>query len=175
MKSIVLISDTHGDLPQDVRNHLSNCDEIWHAGDIGSIQIVDELRKISVSRIVYGNIDSALVRSDTDDYLIFELEQLKVLLTHIAGRPFGYNVRVQQLIETHRPDIIVCGHSHILKVARDKKSGIFHLNPGACGYKGFHHKRTLLKFEMNKGKLQNMNVVDFGLRAAIKNTRSKHS
>lgn len=166
--TIALISDTHGDLPSDVLEHLKDVDEIWHAGDMGSVHCLKQMRETTKTRAVYGNIDGADIRIDTEENLVWELHGLKFLMTHIGGYPPKYNRRSLPMIEVMRPDVFICGHSHILKVVRDKKRNILHLNPGACGHKGFHQFRTFLKFDVTPNGLKDMKVVELGKRGQLK-------
>ena len=164
MKKIALISDTHSYFGEDVNKYLGECDEIWHAGDIGDIETLDSYREISKVRAVYGNIDGHVLRSDIPEYLFFMVEGLKVLMIHIGGYPGRYMPKAKELIKTYNPDIFISGHSHILKVIPDRKNDLLHMNPGACGIKGFHSVRTLLLFSLNKGQIKDVRVVELGNR-----------
>jgi len=168
MKQIGVLSDTHGKvLERGFIKFLSECDEIWHAGDIGSLNGLEQMAVIAPVRAVYGNIDSAEIRIETKRDSSWELHGLKFLMTHIGGYPPKYNRRSLPLIEVIRPDVFICGHSHILKVMRDKKRNIIHLNPGACGHKGFHQLRTFLKFDVTPDGLKDMKVVELGKRGRL--------
>ncbi|MEQ8520725.1 MAG: metallophosphoesterase family protein [Vicingaceae bacterium] len=160
MKRIGILSDTHSHLDKKVLGHLKNCDEIWHAGDIGSPEVIDKLCEISQVRAVYGNIDGQNIRSFLPEIQLFEVEGSKVLMTHIAGYPGRYNSKVRNLIEEFKPDIVVCGHSHILKIIYDKKLSHLHINPGAAGISGFHRIRTMVRLSVDRGKLSDMEVVE---------------
>lgn len=162
MKKIALISDTHSYFEEDVNKYLTECDEIWHAGDIGDIETLDKYRVISKVRAVYGNIDGHELRSDIPEYLFFTLDTLRVLMIHIGGYPGRYTPKARELIISYNPDLFISGHSHILKVIPDKRNDLLHMNPGACGIKGFHSVRTLLLFSINKGKIEDVRVVEFG-------------
>lgn len=164
MKQIGLISDTHSFLGDDVKEHLKDVDEIWHGGDFGQAQIIDQLEEIAPLKGVYGNIDDHEVRSAMPLNLIFECEGVKVLMTHIGGYPGRYTKRVAALLEEHKPDLYICGHSHICKVLKDVKRDLIHMNPGACGHSGFHQFRTMLLFECAKGKVINLRLVELGRR-----------
>ncbi len=164
---VALISDTHGDLPEDVLDHLKDVDEIWHAGDIGSLEIVDQLNEMAKTRIVYGNIDGHKIRTITEERLVFELYGKKYFMLHIGAYPPRYNTRIIQDLDAIRPDYFICGHSHILKVIRDKQRNLIHLNPGACGYKGFHIHRTFLLFDVSEKGISNLRVADLGRRGRI--------
>ena len=154
-----IISDTHNYLSKKTINYLSECDEIWHAGDIGTINILNRLEKISYTRAVYGNIDGDLLRREIKEYVVFKIKKIKVLMIHIAGRIESYNSKTRDLIKENKPDLLVCGHSHILKVSRDNKFNLLHINPGAAGNVGFHREKTIIRFDVNNEKIQNMQVV----------------
>lgn len=167
MLKIGLLSDTHGYLDERIKHHLKDCDEIWHAGDWGHINVSDDLAKIAKLRGVYGNIDGQTIRLSYPENLFFTCEGMKIFITHIGGQPGKYpqNVRAELLI--HKPDIYICGHSHILKVERDPKLNLLYLNPGAAGKHGFHKIRTMLLFEINQSKIENLRVVELGPRAKL--------
>jgi putative phosphoesterase len=164
MKEIGLLSDTHGFMDDRILHHLSGCDEIWHAGDIGSFSVMEPLHKISTVRAVYGNIDDAEMRGAYPLDCTFEVENAKCYITHIAGRPGRYPARVKSKVKEFEPDIFVCGHSHLLLVQRNPQTGLIHLNPGAAGKHGFHKMRTLLRFSIDHGKVENLRVVELGKR-----------
>lgn len=169
MKKIALISDNHGYVGDDVLQHLKDKDEVWHAGDIGSAKsIAPIIENTKVFRAVYGNIDTGKVREDYPLNEIFEIEGLKVLMTHIGGYPGRYKTRVRDLIRQHKPDLYICGHSHILKVMRDQQNDLIHMNPGAYGHHGFHKIRTLLTFVIDEGKIGDLNVIELGIRGRVK-------
>lgn len=168
MKKIALISDTHSLLKDDVVEHLKKHDEIWHAGDIGSMELVEQMESLGLPiRAVYGNIDDHQIRAVYPLNLSFECEGLKVFMTHIGGYPGRYVARVKEELLSDNYGLYICGHSHILKVIYDKKLEVLHMNPGACGTHGFHKFRTLLSFEIDKGKVQNAKVIELGLRGKI--------
>lgn len=168
MKKILLLSDTHNYLGEDVISHLHEADEIWHAGDIGDLPILDALQSIGKPlRIVYGNIDDKEMRNNVLLNESFTCEGLKVFMTHIGGYPGRYTKRVYGLLMKEKPGLYICGHSHILKVMPDKQIGLLHMNPGACGVVGFHKFRTLLRFEISEGKVTNLNAIELGLRSAV--------
>lgn len=165
MTKVGLISDTHSFLHKDVAHYFSKCDEIWHAGDVGDIQVYDKLCSMAVCRGIYGNIDGDTVRAALPIYQLFRCEQLKILMIHIAGSPPKYNTSTRQLIKAHRPDILVCGHSHILKIVRVPLSyNLLHINPGAAGNKGFHKVCTLVRFSINGTKVSDMEVIELDKR-----------
>ena len=168
MTKIGLIADTHSWLDDNVFRHFEQCDEIWHAGDIGSIKIIDQLEAFKPSRIVFGNIDSKEIQLRTHENLNFELEGFRIWMTHIGGAPPRYNPAVWPLLKSKTPDIFICGHSHILRVIRDKElSNMLYINPGAAGKEGFHKMRTLLRFNLHDGMISQMEVVELGKRGAI--------
>lgn len=144
--------------------YAQQADEIWHAGDIGDLVVTDQLASIKPLRAVYGNIDGATTRVEFPENNNFVCSGLRILITHIAGPAGKYNPRVQALLDAERPDVLVCGHSHILKVKHISHRNMLHLNPGAAGKQGFHSIRTMMRFEINQGKLQNMEVIELGKR-----------
>ena len=160
MKKIALISDTHSYFGEDVAKYLKECDEIWHAGDIGDASTLDKYCNLKPVRAVYGNIDGIDIRIDTPEYQFFTIEDLKVLMIHIGGYPGRYTPGARELIIRYKPDIFISGHSHILKIMPDKKYDLLHMNPGACGKKGFHKIRTLILFDLDNGKIENVRVVE---------------
>lgn len=164
MKRIGLISDTHGYHDERIAHHLSACDEIWHAGDIGTPQVSDQLSAMKPLRAVYGNIDGAELRRMHPVELHFEIEGLTIWMTHIAGRPGAWAKGIPQLIALRKPDVLICGHSHILKVQRDPRFNLLYINPGAAGIHGFHKMRTLLRFTIDAGQITDMEAVELGLR-----------
>ncbi|MBI2259920.1 MAG: metallophosphoesterase family protein [Flavobacteriia bacterium] len=164
MVRIAVLSDTHGYLDSKIWKYLKEVDEIWHAGDIGSIEVIDQLKSIKPLRAVYGNIDDSKIRTEFKEDYYFQIEQKKVLITHIAGRPYRYAKTLIPKLEKYTPDILVCGHSHTLLVQFDKKWNVLWLNPGACGYKGFHLMKTLLRFKIDGGKVIDMEAIEIGPR-----------
>ena len=167
MKKILLLSDTHGHLDQKILKYIDGADEVWHAGDIGTTAVADGISKIKPLRGVYGNIDGHELRSQFPENQIFSCQGVKVLMTHIGGYPGRYNPRVKKLIQEEKPQLYICGHSHILKVMKDRKNKLLHMNPGACGIQGFHKLKTLLRFKLNKGKIENLEAIELGKRGAI--------
>lgn len=155
---IGIISDTHSFVDPRVKEFLSPVDELWHAGDFGCIETADELAAFKPLKGVYGNCDGAEVRSDYPPVQLLEVEGRKILMTHIGGYPGKYDRKALQLIEGYRPDIFVCGHSHILKVMNDKRYNMLVLNPGAAGTYGFHQVQTALRFKIEQGRIFDMEV-----------------
>ena len=165
MTRIGVLSDTHGFLDDSILRHFADCDEIWHAGDIGPVSLLNTLEETGKTiRAVYGNIDDHQVRAIAPLNLLFQVEKKTVLITHIGGYPGRYNGRIRALIRDHKPDIVVCGHSHILKVIYDKNLDHLHINPGACGKQGFQRVRTLLRFTIHEDEISDMQVIELGKR-----------
>lgn len=165
---ILLLSDTHSYIDDRIINYAQQADEIWHAGDIGDLKVTDSLKKIKTLRAVYGNIDDKEARLEFPLNNRFMCEGMDVWITHIGGYPDKYNIEIRDEIKRNPPQIFICGHSHILKVQFDKKLNCLHLNPGACGTHGFHQVRTMLRFDINDGKISNLEVIELGLRASKK-------
>jgi uncharacterized protein len=165
---IGLISDTHGFLDEKVFHYFNECDEIWHAGDIGENRVYDRLSDFKKTRAVYGNIDGASLRTILPSDLIFEIEGMKIWITHIAGYPPRYTPGIKNKLKEILPDVLVCGHSHILRVMTDKKAGnLLYLNPGAAGIQGFHKIKTLIRFSVLKSKISDLQVIEMGKRSEL--------
>lgn len=147
-----------------ILHHLEGVDEIWHGGDIGNLEVTDALKELAPLRGVYGNIDGGDVRREFPLDQRFRLEGLDIWISHIVGRPGRYYQRARAILEKGAPDILVCGHSHICLVERDKKYGLSYMNPGAAGRHGFHHMRTLLRFTLDRGRIEDLEVVELGRR-----------
>ncbi len=162
---IGLISDTHNYLDPLVYKYFDEVDEIWHAGDIGTNVVTDALAKFKPLRAVYGNIDGHELRAEFPEDLIFEVNGLKVYLTHIGGKPYVYNKRIIPILNQENPNLFICGHSHICLAQFDKKRRMTCLNPGAAGVHGFHKIKTLMRFTVSQGKLSDLEVVELGARA----------
>lgn len=167
MKRIGLISDTHAWLDQAIFDHFLDCDEIWHAGDFGSMEIINKLNEYKSFKGVWGNIDDTEIRSNSNEYLIFELENIRFLMIHIAGAAGKYNSATKKLIKENSPQVLICGHSHIAKVLPDNKHGLIYINPGASGNQGFHKIRTCMKMDIKKGAIENLNVIELGKRGQL--------
>ena len=167
MKNILLISDTHGYLDPKLHAHIQAADEVWHAGDLGTEELANSIAAIKPFRAVYGNIDGAGIRITYPENLVFNCEGLKVLMTHIGGYPGKYPARVKDLIVQHQPGLFICGHSHILKVVPDKQFNLIHINPGACGVQGFHQVKTAIRFQIDKAKIFNAEVIELGKRNSL--------
>lgn len=167
MIKVGLLSDTHSYLDPKVFHYFKDCDEVWHAGDIGSMDLLLQLEDFKPLKAVYGNIDNAEIRAATQENLIWDCAGLKVLMTHIGGYPKRYNPRVRDLIREHKPGLYICGHSHILKIMPDPSNQLLHINPGAAGIHGFHKMKTLVRFSVDAGKIDQMEVIELGKRGAI--------
>ncbi len=161
MKRIGLISDTHTYLHPGLFKSFKECDEIWHAGDIGNIETADKLAAFKPLRAVYGNIDSHQVRIVYPEFQIFKCEDVKVLMTHIGGYPGRYQPAVRELIIKEKPDLFISGHSHILKVMYDKKYKLLHINPGAAGKSGLHKVITFVRFTIDGKQIKDLEIVEF--------------
>ena len=159
---ILLLSDTHSYMDERILHYASEADEVWHAGDIGDLKVSDALEKVSKLRAVFGNIDNAQIRATFPLNNRFTIEGVDVWMTHIGGYPPKYNINTRDEIKAHPPKLFICGHSHILKVVPDKRYQLLHMNPGACGTHGFHKIRTMLRFEINTGKIENLEVIELG-------------
>jgi putative phosphoesterase len=169
MKKILLLSDTHGHLDEAILRHAAEADEIWHAGDWGGgLLLSDRLSEIKPLRGVYGNIDGADLRQVHPETQIFDSEGFQVLMIHIGGYPGHYPASLRQLLKQERPSIFVCGHSHILRVMRDREYNMWCMNPGAAGISGFHKMRTMLRFSLHEGQLLEPAVIELGPRAALR-------
>ena len=161
MKKILLISDTHGYIDEKIVKYANKVDEIWHAGDIGDISVSDKLKKIKPLRGVYGNIDDQKIRTEFPLHNRFICEKVNVWITHIGGYPKKYNPKILEELKSNPPDLFICGHSHILKVMNDKELDLLHMNPGAIGKHGLHRVRTMIQFEINGEKIENLSVIEF--------------
>ena len=161
MKNIVLLSDTHHTLDERFFPHFDKADEIWHAGDIGSLSVTDTLKTFAPIRVVYGNIDDKTTRTEFKGNLYFKCEKVNVMMTHIGGYPGRYDKKILPIIEQANPDLFVCGHSHILKVMYDKKHKLLHMNPGAIGDFGIHTVKTILCFSIDGKEIKDLRVVEF--------------
>ena len=162
---IGLLSDTHGWLDERVFHYFEDCDEVWHAGDIGTIVVAEQLTQFKPLRAVYGNIDGQAIRSQYPQDQRFVCAGLHVWMTHIGGKPPLYTPPVRTALQQQVPDIFICGHAHILRVMHDTQHPpLLYLNPGAAGQEGFHQVRTLLRFELNDKKVSHMQAIELGKR-----------
>ncbi|WP_435254368.1 metallophosphoesterase family protein [Tenacibaculum sp. A30] len=164
MKKILLLSDTHSFIDEQILKFVKQADEVWHAGDIGDLYVTDKIKNVKTLRAVYGNIDDNKARAEFPLDNRFLIEGVSVWITHIGGYPNKYNQRVREELNRNPPKLFICGHSHILKVQYDKKLNLLHLNPGAAGKHGFHKVRTMLRFEIDKGEIKNMEIIELANR-----------
>ncbi len=170
MKKILLLSDTHSFIDDQIIKFVKQADEVWHAGDVGNIAVIKKIQEHTPVRGVYGNIDGQEIRSIFPLDNKFLSEGVKVWITHIGGYPNRYDKRIKDEIKKHTPDLFISGHSHILKVMPDKKLQLLHMNPGAAGKYGFHKVRTLLRFELDKGNIQNLEVIELNNTSLTQNS-----
>ena len=164
MKKILLLSDTHGFIDEQILKFVKQADEVWHAGDIGNLLVTDTIKKLKPLRAVYGNIDGNDARVEFPLDAKFTLEDVSVWMTHIGGYPNKYNQRIREEIKKNPPKIFIAGHSHILKVQFDKKLNLLHLNPGAAGNHGFHKIRTMLRFKLDAGDIKELEIIELATR-----------
>ena len=164
---IGLLSDTHSFLDPKIFVHFKDCDEIWHAGDIGDPALADSLEKFKPVRAVFGNIDDKSLQSRFPEDLWFDCEGAKIWMTHIGGTPPNYNPRIKKILKDKIPDVFICGHSHILRVKKDEKLKMLYINPGAAGNHGFHTMKTIIRIEIVSSKITKMEVIELGKRGAI--------
>ncbi len=160
----MLLSDTHSHMDAAILKYTEQADEIWHAGDIGTLAVTDALEKRKPIQAVYGNIDDYIIQKEFPLNNRFFCEGVDVFMTHIGGYPPKYNGRTRDLIKQNPPKLFICGHSHILKVMWDKKLGVLHMNPGACGKYGFHQVRTMLRFVIDGEDIKNLEIIELGKR-----------
>jgi uncharacterized protein len=161
---IGLLSDTHGWLHPRWAHHFKGVDEIWHAGDLGQVALISQLEQIAPVRGVYGNIDGTDVRRVWPLWQDFTLMGKRIWMTHIAGYPGKYAAEVRQRLQTASPDLLICGHSHIVKVMRDPKFGHLHINPGAAGHHGWHKVMTLVRFSLTEQGISDFKLIELGER-----------
>lgn len=164
MTRIGLLSDTHHYLDEAVFKHFENCDEVWHAGDFGTVEIADRLKKFKPMKGVYGNIDGYDIRSVYPEKLIWNCEEVNVYMTHIGGHPNKYAPGIKQQLITNDSRLFISGHSHILKIIFDDKINCLHINPGAAGNQGWHKIRTIVRFAINGSDIKNCEVIELGRR-----------
>ena len=161
MKKILLLSDTHSYIDDPILKYVKQADEVWHAGDIGNLEVTDTIKALKPLRAVYGNIDDAKARIEFPEHNRFKCESVDVWMTHIGGYPNKYDKRVKDELIKNPPKLFICGHSHILKVIPDKKLNLLHMNPGAIGKHGLHKVRTMLRFTIDNKKIDNLEVIEF--------------
>ncbi len=160
MLQVGILSDTHGSIHPKLYDFFENCDEIWHAGDIGDISVTDRLRAFKPLVAVYGNIDGAILRSEFPKDVSFQREQIQVFLTHIGGYPGKYQPGIRQKLNELRPKLFVCGHSHILKIIFDQNLQLLHINPGAAGNSGLHQKITLIRMKISEDRMFDVEILE---------------
>ena len=160
MKKILLLSDTHGHVDDHMMKYVKESDEVWHAGDIGTTQVTDTISSLKPLRAVFGNIDNHELRLSFPKELLFGCEDINIYMTHIGGRPGRYAKGISEKIKSIKPKIFICGHSHILKIKYDKVNQLLFINPGAIGKHGFHKVRTMVRFEIEKSDIKNMEVIE---------------
>lgn len=164
MTRILLLSDTHSYLDDTILKYAKQADEIWHAGDIGQLSVTDTLQHLKPLKGVHGNIDDHKIQLEFPLDNRFMCEGVDVWITHIGGYPNKYNIRVREEIKENPPKLFISGHSHILKVMWDKKLGLLHMNPGACGKHGFHQMRTMLRFTIDGADIKDLEIIELGKR-----------
>jgi putative phosphoesterase len=162
LKKILIISDTHGHLDEKLIKYIDSVDEVWHAGDIGNIEVCKKIESRKPLKAVWGNIDGQDLRITYQENLIFNCEDLKVYITHIGGYPGKYSPKPREIIMNEKPGLFICGHSHILKVMYDKHYNLLHINPGACGISGFHKVKTAIRMEVEGKEMKNLEVIELG-------------
>ena len=167
MKKVLVISDTHSYIDDRIIKYASEADYVIHAGDVGSFDVIEKLNSVSKLLFVYGNIDGNEIRSESNKFEFFKINDLKILLTHISGKTPKYNKETLIKIKEHNPDLLIAGHSHILKIQYDKVNKLIFLNPGAAGRHGFHLKRTMLRFEIKLNKIENLEIIELGSRSDL--------
>lgn len=167
MIRIGLISDTHGYIDDRILEHFTDCNEIWHAGDIGSQQVIDKLSQKIPFRAVHGNIDDFSIKNQFPENLVFEVENLKVWITHIGATPPSYNKKIRNNLLSIRPGLFICGHSHIVRIIPDRQQDLLYINPGAAGHQGFHKVRTIVRFTINTGQIIDLKVIELGRRGTV--------
>jgi putative phosphoesterase len=158
VKQIGILSDTHGYIPPNLYDFFSNCHEIWHAGDWGSLELVQQLRAFKPLKTVYGNIDGPSIRQEMPEILTFEIEKLSVCILHIGGYPGKYSPLFKKTVVNQHFDLMVCGHSHVLKAMKDPVTGMMHLNPGAAGVHGFHSVSTAMRLKMEHKRMFDLEI-----------------
>ena len=168
MTNILLLSDTHSYLDDRFIKHIKSVDEVWHAGDIGSLEVTDKILNLCPkTKIVYGNIDNSVIRQEFKKDEIFTCEKVKVWITHIGGYPGKYPFTIYQKLKEIKPLLFICGHSHILKVQYDKSLNCLHVNPGAAGTHGFHNVQTATMFTINEDKISDLKIIELERKPAI--------
>ena len=162
MTRILLLSDTHNHFDEKIIKYAEPCDQIWHAGDIGTVAVTDKLIKLKPLIAVYGNIDGMDVRREFPEHQRFKCEDVNVWMTHIGGSPGKYSPEIRNTLQINPPKLFICGHSHILKVMYDKKYNMLYMNPGSAGNYGMHKVKTLLRFTIDKTEIKDLEVIEIG-------------
>ena len=162
MKKILLLSDSHSYIDERILDYAKQADEIWHCGDFGNMEVIEALEKIKPLRGVYGNIDGTEIRKIFPEVLRFKCAEVEVLMIHIGGYPGKYTPLAKKEIEKQTPKLFISGHSHILKAMFDQKNHLLHLNPGAMGKVGWHQMRTMMRFDINKDQIENLEIIELG-------------
>jgi putative phosphoesterase len=162
MTKILLLSDSHSYIDDRILEYAQQADEIWHGGDFGSMEVIEQLEKIKPLKGVYGNIDNAKIRSEFPEVNRFSCENVEVLMIHIGGYPGKYTPLTKQEISEKAPKLFISGHSHILKAMYDQKNDLLHLNPGACGKQGWHKMRTMMRFTIHDTEIKDLEVIELG-------------
>lgn len=166
MKNILILSDTHSYYDEKLTKYILQSDEVWHGGDIGSLEVTDAISKLKPLKAVWGNIDDTDARMTFEENLIFQCEEIKVFITHIGGYPGKYSKGAREIITKEKPGLFVCGHSHILKVMFDKKNDLLHINPGAAGIHGFHKVKTAVRLTIDGKEMKNLEIIELGPRTS---------
>jgi putative phosphoesterase len=164
MKRIGLLSDTHDFLDEAIFRHFESCDEIWHAGDFGSLALAERLQAFKPLKGVYGNIDGPEVRARFPEKLRWFCEEVDVFMTHIGGYPPNYHPAARRELYARPPRLFICGHSHILKIMFDDKLHCLHINPGAGGNQGWHQIKTVVRFVIDGENIRDCEVIELGKR-----------
>ena len=167
MIKVSLLSDTHSYLDKSAFEHFRNVDEVWHAGDFGSPDILQQLQEFKPFRGVWGNIDGPEIRQQLPEMAHFTIEGVKILMIHIGGYPGKYSMEAKKAMALHKPQLFISGHSHILKVMYDQKLQCLHMNPGAAGHQGWHTKRTLIRFVIDGDKMRDCEIIELGGRGSL--------
>ena len=159
-----LISDTHGHLDPKLFAFLEECDEIWHAGDIGTLEVARRLAEFRPLRAVWGNIDGPEIRYEYPEIQRFQCEKMDIFMIHIGGRPGRYAKGLRAVLKKEKPDIFICGHSHLVRAEPEETMGFFHFNPGACGRQGFHVEKTIMRFTIVEREISQFQICRLGPR-----------
>lgn len=165
MQKILLLSDTHGFIDDKILKYVKQADQVWHAGDIGNLEVTDAIKALKPLKAVYGNIDGATIRTEFPEDIRFKCEGVDVWMIHIGGYPNHYNPKIQERIKKNPPKLFICGHSHILKVKWDRTLNLLHINPGAAGQYGIHTVRTMLRFVIDENEIRDLEIIEIEKRS----------